>query len=273
MLFILALLLTSALQAQPDQLAARSLQAKQFMANGKFSEAAKLYAELVQAVPGNRGLMMNLGIALHMAGNDRAALAQFDKVLKLQPNALPALMLSGASYLRLGEPTKAVAPLHKAIALAPGDAEGRQMLIDALLMLNRHDDALPHLRQLAESAPDEAKGWYGLGRVYEALAQKAFGAIPQESRYWFALVGESRLRLKRYSAAFAAYRQAGDVAGAHAALAEIYRATNHPEWATVEAAKEKKPDCAARPLECHFTARRFEQVIAAAKSLKSAAAH
>lgn len=64
--------------------------------------------KLVQAMPANPGLRLNLAMALHLSRRRSKAIPQFEAVLKQQPNALPALMLLGASYLRTGNPAKAV---------------------------------------------------------------------------------------------------------------------------------------------------------------------
>jgi len=69
------LVLRSSLFAQSENLAAKSQRAKEFMAEGKFAQAIPLYRELNQAVPNNAGLMLNLGMALHMAGEERQSLS------------------------------------------------------------------------------------------------------------------------------------------------------------------------------------------------------
>jgi predicted Zn-dependent protease len=44
------------------------------MAAGRYAEAVPVYRDLVKAVPGNPGLVLNLGMALHLAGQDQEAL-------------------------------------------------------------------------------------------------------------------------------------------------------------------------------------------------------
>lgn len=63
------------------------------MSEGRFADAVPLWSELVRSAPGNAGLLLNLGIALHMSGRDTEALGEFAKVLKVQPSAVPALVL------------------------------------------------------------------------------------------------------------------------------------------------------------------------------------
>ena len=74
------------------------------MAARNFDLAAKIYAELVEAIPNNPGLLLNLGMARHMGGHDRDAIAPLQAALKIDPNIFPANLFLGASLLRSGGP-------------------------------------------------------------------------------------------------------------------------------------------------------------------------
>src|SRR5690242_2529035 len=52
--------------AQGDDLALQSHHAKELMASGRFEEAIPIYERLVRALPGNEGLVLNLGLAEYM---------------------------------------------------------------------------------------------------------------------------------------------------------------------------------------------------------------
>ena len=213
------------------------------MGAGRFADAVPLYEQLVREVPGNPGLMANLAMALHLAGRDREAVEQFARVLKVQPGAYPALMMSAVSYMRLGEPAKAAPLFERALTIQPKDLEARRMLADALLMLKRYEAAAVQLRSVTAATPQDAKAWYGLGRSYELLAQSAYESMLKahpESPYTIAITADARLKQGRYASAFALYKQAGDVPGVHAGLAEVYEKTGKPEWAATERAREKK---------------------------------
>ena len=259
--------------AQGDA-ACESQRARQLMGAARYAEAVPIYEKLVQSMPGNPGLRLNLAMSLHFSGEDKKAIPQFEAVLKAQPNALPALMLLGASYLRTGNPAKAVLVLEKAMTLAPDDAQGRAMLADGLLMLDRYRAAIPHLRKLAAADPTNPRAWYGLGRSYEALAQKAFESLEKagpDSPWWLMLAAEARFKLGRNTAAFTLYRavleKQPNFRGAHSGLAEVYRKTDHPDWAVVEDELERKlPPAACTPAgsECHFQKGRYEQALSLA---------
>ena len=68
-------------------------------------------------------------------------------------------------------------------------------------------------------------------------------------------------RRRQYRSAFFFYNEAlkqlPNLHGIHAALADVYRKTGHPDWAAAEDAKEAAlpaADCKAHPAECEFVA-------------------
>ena len=66
-------------------LAERSRAATRAMQEGRFDEAARMYRDLLQALPNEAGLLMNLGMALAMGGHEREALAPLERALDAQP--------------------------------------------------------------------------------------------------------------------------------------------------------------------------------------------
>lgn len=250
-----------------DELALKSRQANALMGQGRFADAVPLYEQLVKALPGNPGLRLNLGLALHMAGRDRDAVPHLEAVLKAQPSSLPALLHLGLARVQLGQPALAVAPLSKAVSLDPSNLEPRGLLANALLAAGRAAEAAPHFRRLTALTPRDPRAWSGLGRCYETLASQAFEQLDRTARgsaEWSVLVADSRFARRQYRAAFYFYRQAlqakPDFRGVHAALARVYEAAGRADWAAVEAEREKAlpaPDCAASKAECDFNAGRF----------------
>src|SRR6266480_1209674 len=232
----------SSSSAQSNDLAAKSQRAKEFMAQGKFTEAIPLYRELNQAVPRNPGLMLNLGMALHMTGDDRASCRE--AVVKLDPKLAPAWLFLGAARLELGQTLVGLEALKMVLQLQPDHRGALELLASALLSLDRPTEAANQYHKLAELDPGSSAAWYGLGRSYESLSVRAFDELQQtapESEYWLALVGDARLREQQFSSAFYLYRRALEktpaMRGLHRAVAEIYRQTEHPDWASMEEEK------------------------------------
>jgi tetratricopeptide (TPR) repeat protein len=273
---------TALLWSQTDEQIAKSQKAKQLMASGDYAGAVPLYRELVQALPGDPGLLLNLGMAQHLAGDDRKATAHLKAALKIQPEMFPALAMLGAAHMRLGEPASATAPLRKALAIQPQDTGVRRMLADALLALRRPDEAVSQFAKLAEMEPGNPHAWHGLGRAYEALALRSFDQLERTasgSAWWLALIAESRIRHRQNGAAFYFYRQALEknpgMRGLRTAVAGIYRDTGRADWARLEEEKEHAlgpPDCRAVPVECHVLAGQFGKAVEAAAGQNTAEA-
>ncbi len=254
-----ALLFFAALvcSAQPDALAQKARQAKELMGEGRFAEAVPIYRELCRAIPGNLGLHLNLGLALHMSGQEREAIPEFESVLKADANNFPALLSLGAARLAVNDPAHAIAPLEKVLAIQPDNVDARGMLAGALYSQGRAKEAAIHYRKLTAQTPQDPKAWHGLGRCYEALATQAFEQLDkaaQGSAEWLELVAETRVQRRQYRAAFYFYKEAlarnPKLRSAYIGLAEVYRRTNHPDWAAAELAKERAlpaPEAAASP--------------------------
>ena len=276
---IVPILLLGILSAQDDSLALKSRQANQLMAEGKFSDAVAIYTELVGALPGNAGLLLNLGMAQHMSGQHRPATVNLEAALRLQPGIVPALLMLGSSYLQLGEPAKSLPPLEEVAAAAPGMKEPHAMLAQAFSVLGRPEESAEHGRRWADLDPQSAEAWYGLGVSYGTLANGAMERLMKsdpDSAYALALSAWVRAAQGHSGAAFRLYRDAlakkPDLRGIHPELAAIYRANGHSEWARTEAAKElalPPPDCQTHALECAFRERRYGQLIAKARPLRT----
>src|SRR5213083_1466570 len=205
LLCLVSVLTQSGGLAQPDDLARKSQRAKELMAEGKFVQAIPLYREIIQAVPNNPGLMLNLGMALHMAGKEREAIPELEAATKLDPTLAPAWLFLGAARLQLGETAAGVEALNILLDLQPDHREARQMLAGALLSLDRIEEATWQYQKLTEFDPDSPQAWYGLGRSYEALAGRAFDKLQEAARqssYSLSLLAETRLREQQFSSAF-----------------------------------------------------------------------
>jgi predicted Zn-dependent protease len=281
-LLVACLCAGAAVSASPrsDDLAAKAARGKDAMAAGRFDEAAVLYAEIVKALPSEPGMLLNLGMALSMAGRPREAIPHLQAALKVRPDLFPASLFLGEARMALGQPAEAVEPLRRVVAAQPGNLQARQMLADALLSLARFEPAVRQFRELSELAPQSAPAWYGLGRSYEGVARVAFERLQRtapDSAFILRLVAQAMAAEGKLDNAFRLYREAlekrPDLAEVHEALAEIYEQKDHPEWAAVEREKSRgipAPDCRSPSLECDFRAGRYASVLAAAQPLGTA---
>ncbi len=265
MLLILTLLTLFVGASQPlDQqaLAAKSKQAQEAFQAGRFREAAGAYRELVDALPAIPGLRMNLGMALYLSGDPASAIAPLRKAVEGDPSLPPAWLFLGTSLLDTGKAADAVAPLMTYLAKNPQEPRAIQLLGDAYLQSDQPAKAVEVFHRLVRLDEQSAPGWFGLGRGYEALAGLAFDRLNQagpESEYWFSLIAESRVVQQQYSSAFFFYRKAleanPNMRGMHAALANVYRRSDHADWAATEEEKEialGTPDCSRETYVCLF---------------------
>src|SRR5450755_3652301 len=110
---------------QNDELAALSHKAKELMAAGRFEEAIPICEQLVKAVPGNPGLILNLGMAEQMAGHPNQAVPRFEEVLKAEPKNVRALTSLAMVQLQLNHPLLALPPLKKLLTLEPSNHDAR----------------------------------------------------------------------------------------------------------------------------------------------------
>ncbi len=261
-MFMMPLIAILAVSLWAQAPAANVAKARALMQEGKPREAAAMFEQLEKRAPGDLNLLLGRAISLHMAGADAEAIAPLEALLKRNPDIPPAQIALGASYLRTGLPLKAIVPLSRFLAKMPEDTQARKMMIDALMLSGQQPKAIPHLEALLEKETDRPALWYELGRAYEAAAREDFALLEKtapESSPFFALLAESRSKIKQSRAALYFYRKALDkspnMRGLRLDIAEIYRAEGHPEWALREEADEARLpalNCKVKSAECEF---------------------
>jgi tetratricopeptide (TPR) repeat protein len=264
--------------AQSIDLAEESHRAKELMADHRFAEAIPIYENLINAVPGNIGLILNLALAEEMAGRHARAIPHFEAVLKVQPDNVPALVSLSMARLQLNQSREAIAPLRRLITLEPKDLNALGMLAGAELSQNQFAEAAEHYRELTSQNDADPRAWYSLGKAYESLATRTFDHLNKsapESPYIAILLADTRLQRRQYRSAFFFYREAQsklpDLPGVHAGLALVYRNTDHADWAAAEQKRERTlpaPDCKMQASECAFLS---EHYLDAAKNASTTA--
>jgi len=100
---------------------------------GRFAEAAIVYRELLEVLPDNAGLRMNLGLALYSEGKLREAVSQFQAAVRQDGRLEPEWFMLGLEHLKLNETQQAVGDLERALRIDPGDKRARLELADAFL--------------------------------------------------------------------------------------------------------------------------------------------
>jgi predicted Zn-dependent protease len=251
------------------------------MQAGQFDQAATIYAELVAALPGDAGLLMNLGMARYMSGHPELAVPVLRKAVGLNASLAPASLFLGASLLDLGDFAGAAVPLERAVRLLPKNPDAREMLARAYLGSSSPSKAAPQYLVLTTLQPQNAKAWYGLARSYEQVAEDAFAALQIEfpdSPLLTVLVADVAVTQEKYAAALGIYRRAlssdAGVGGLHESVADVYERAGKSDWAAIELRKatpRTAPYCATRRAECLLFDRKYREALAAAQQSEGAA--
>ncbi len=108
-------------------------------------------------------------ISAYRHGDMRNAIAQIDALIQAQPNYPYFHELKGQALLEAGRPTEAIAPLRRAISLAPNPALMQVMLAQALIATQQPalaDEAIADLRTALAHDSDIADGYDYLAMAY-----------------------------------------------------------------------------------------------------------
>jgi tetratricopeptide (TPR) repeat protein len=118
----------------------------------------------------------DLGATLSGAGEPEAALAEWRKVLQVDPDFMDSLANLGMTLTRLGRDQEALPVLERAVALEPEAPDVRLDLGRSALRLGRYPEALAALEAFVALAPDHP----GRGDVEQVIA--ALRSPPAGSR-------------------------------------------------------------------------------------------
>ena len=118
------------------------------------------------------GLLL-LGEAYSEIGDQRQALASFQKALQANPSLLRAHYFAGMALLKLKQPVQAVAEFEAEVKLNPQDAEAQFQLGKTLLEQGKTRDAISYLEAAAKLNAD-LEGVHGqLALAYRKLGRTA----------------------------------------------------------------------------------------------------
>jgi tetratricopeptide (TPR) repeat protein len=240
MIFVLLSLLAAGLSAQAPDPGVLQQQAREAMASGRFDEAAAKYRQLVAQMPQVGGLRMNLGLALFQARKYKLAMGELQTALRLEPGLAPASMMLGICHAKLGEPLLAIPLLERANQAGMENPVVLLELGDAYLATGRYAAAVEQFSRLASLQPKNPVAWRGLGLSLTEQSQLLFAKLAPGSAEALTLLGRARLAAEEPKAAYSLLRQAlarnPQFGPAHGSMAELYRKTEHADWAAAEQA-------------------------------------
>ena len=256
-------------QSEPSVIAS---QASKAMQEERFAEAAELYGRLADSYPGEPSLQANLGMALHLSGQDTAAIIPLRSAASAIPSSFPAHFFLGASYSRLRDFAEAVEPLRQAVRLNPEHPFARALLGDALEAVGEYSEASDAWKKLRQQDSTNPFPHAGLVRCYEYLASEAITALQErgpESEHMLRLLAYTRLAAKQLPSALYLFRKAmskgPERRSDHEAVTALYEQAGRFDWAQTErerSASLPEEDCSrSESAECAFEAGLFDVIV------------
>jgi tetratricopeptide (TPR) repeat protein len=154
-----------------DGRGARALAAGQWAAAADdFRRGMALAADNPQL---RRTLQYHLGTALAMSGDVRAAVEQFEDVVRRSPEFSKAQYSLGVLMASSGRAPQALEHLSAAVRLDPTDAEARLRLAEVLRSIGRPEDSLPQYQQVLQVDPRLVEAWLGYAQALVSLKRDA----------------------------------------------------------------------------------------------------
>jgi serine/threonine protein kinase/tetratricopeptide (TPR) repeat protein len=174
-----------AIEIDPNFAMAHSNLGIALRAQDRPDEAIACYRRAIELDPKNIMVYCNLGYALYMCGKEQEALATCGKAVTIDPESgfahrNMALVLANASDAGLRDPGRAVVHARKAVELAPGNPDFRDMLGVALYRSGDWKAAIAAFdkaRELYQS--DDRTDWFFLAMAHWQLGN------PAEARKWY----------------------------------------------------------------------------------------
>jgi tetratricopeptide (TPR) repeat protein len=162
---------------------------------GRLKKATAEYLASLTARPDQWDSHYNLGNYHLNLGEYRQALASYDTALKLEPQAVLAMVNASIAYARLGEDEKAEKSLQQALKAAPGNGAANFNMGLLKAERNQPKEAERYLRAAFKADPQMAAAAYNLcvltakDRIGEAVTwcRKAAELRPQEPKYAYTL--------------------------------------------------------------------------------------
>ncbi len=226
----------------PDEKAAIEARALFHDANrerilGNYSEAEKLFRQVLEREPANAAAHYELARVFRKLDKVPEALAMVEKAVQLDGNNQWYTLFLAELYEATGQVEKAIALLEELVVQHPADEDFRRMLTEAYLLTGKPQQAMKVLEGMERDfGPDEEiilqkkELWQHLGKFAKAVEEmeKLMRLNPASTRY-MAILAEMYMQEEEYDKAFSYYRRIQEADPGdpyiHMALADYYRKT------------------------------------------------
>lgn len=129
---------------------------------GNFEGAREAYLRVLKIEPNNIPALVNLGATEYRMGNNTEAERLLRRALQLKPDNPTAWLNLGIIYLERDEPMRSLAAVAQAVVHAPNDPVARNYLGVAAGRNRWFDAAEAELRRAVELRPDYADAHFNL---------------------------------------------------------------------------------------------------------------
>ena len=138
------------------------------MHTGRFSDAHKLFSQLLEEEQFRVRAQYYLGLAAYQLGKYKNAVLFLRQHIKKNPDNPRVHARLGMCYLQLGEIPRAREACNRALAVDPNDLQARWTLGCALLEEGNELDAVRTFKKILNDAPDHAQAFNELVRIRTA---------------------------------------------------------------------------------------------------------
>ena len=134
---------------------------------------AESWRRVVAASATDARAWSNLGVTLHLAGDDAGAIAALDRALQLDQSLASAQLFKGLALTRTGKPAAALPCLERAARLDTRGSLPALGLARAHVALGDFSQANDAYFEATRRDPASSEAWYGLGITYKTLLAAA----------------------------------------------------------------------------------------------------
>ena len=180
---------------------------------GSYAEAERLYRLALAVEPDSVPALTNLGVVLSRQGKYPAAIAAYQRVLRLDPTLTGVKLNLALAYYHSADWEKAARWLRAVLVQAPDNRSALQLLPVCLLELERFEQAARAYEKLLPS--DDVSILVGAATAYlktgrrekgEALLARALSERGGSAEVHF-MVGQAQLAVHEYAAAEQSFRR------------------------------------------------------------------
>ena len=137
--------------------------------SGQIAEAVPYLESLTKSAPASANVLYNLGISYSDLGQFDEAVIRLKRAVQLDPGHAHAWVGIGNAYHRMRKSVQGLEAFEKAAEADPNDGYTHRNLGGMLVMFERHDEAVAHLRKALALMPDDPQTIFGLATALESI--------------------------------------------------------------------------------------------------------